>query len=135
MAEHREGEPCCGTCEHAALVAAGKIVYPSSPPIRVDDGVALVFKSGAELRRVPLSTGQRLVIGRGKDCDVSFPKDGTLGRRTCTVEVTPAGEVFVADLGSSCGTYVNGKKVHRSQLNERDTVMIGNGLTITFSRD
>ncbi len=50
------------------------------------------------------------VVGRSLDCDLPLPSDiwhGTVSRRHCRVEVRSSG-VWVRDLGSLNGTYVNG---------------------------
>jgi pSer/pThr/pTyr-binding forkhead associated (FHA) protein len=55
------------------------------------------------------------VMGRSRDCDLCFPEgpDGlTVSRHHCRVELTPAG-VFVHDLGSRNGTFLNGVRIGR----------------------
>ncbi len=53
------------------------------------------------------------VLGRASDCDVRVPADGNtrlVSRRHCQIEITESG-VFVYDLGSRNGTFVNGSSI------------------------
>jgi len=64
-----------------------------------------------------------LVIGRGEDGDVRI-FDETSSRRHAVVR--PEGEIFVVeDMGSSNGTFLNGEKVSRAVLTDRDEILIG----------
>ncbi len=56
----------------------------------------------------------RLVIGRGNDCDLVLD-EAEMSRRHAMVEATPAG-IWLRDLGSSNGTYVNGVQVRDAVL-------------------
>ena len=55
----------------------------------------------------------RCVIGRAPDCTLRVPDgDGFVSRRHCLLEIdVPA--VYVRDLGSKNGTYVNGQLIGR----------------------
>ena len=85
---------------------------------------------GTESRAIALTHGRR-TIGRGAQNDVVIP-DANLSRVTCALIVGADG-VFVEDQQSSCGTYVNGKKVLRSGLHENDVIRVGNS-TLSFRR-
>ncbi|MCU0722510.1 MAG: sigma 54-interacting transcriptional regulator, partial [Planctomycetes bacterium] len=64
-----------------------------------------------------------LVIGRGDDADVRI-FDETCSRRH--VVVKPDGEGFVLeDLGSSNGTFLNGRRAPRAALEDRDEILVG----------
>lgn len=64
-----------------------------------------------------------VTIGRHPDSTI-FLDDVTVSRRHATIERRD--DVFeVADAGSLNGTYVNGKRIDRAQLNEGDQVQIG----------
>ncbi len=130
-----DAKTCCGACEHAARVEKNGLAAPPSLPIavRFDDagvpvGIALVISGRAPVV-VPISK-RRVVIGRAKTADISI-EDSTLSRLTCALEIAPDGSVFVEDLQSSCGTYVNGQKVKRSGLHEKDQIHVG-GCVLEF---
>jgi pSer/pThr/pTyr-binding forkhead associated (FHA) protein len=53
------------------------------------------------------------VVGRGSDCDVRLPNDlahGSVSRHHCRLDVAPPC-VWVSDLDSLNGTYVNGVRI------------------------
>lgn len=104
----------------ARLVAVEKAGVAASPrPAPVDDSGAtrvrmavpkLVLRgvSGAAFGKTFPITGT-VVIGRQADCDISIPSE-EISRRHAQLKPTPAG-LAVEDLGSSNGTYINGKRV------------------------
>ncbi len=70
-----------------------------------------------------LRTGALLVVGRGLGADIPLG-DPTISRRHASLE--RAGEqVIVRDLGSSNGTFVNGRRVEAGILAPGDTVTFG----------
>ncbi len=71
-----------------------------------------------------LSADKELKIGRAPENDLCI-RDQSVSQRHARVVVTPAGAVFVEDLGSTNGTYVNGEKVVRHALWDGDKVHIG----------
>jgi two-component system cell cycle response regulator len=71
-----------------------------------------------------LSADKELAIGRAPESDVCI-RDMSISQHHARVVVNPAGEVFVEDLGSTNGTYVNGEKVVRHALWDGDKVHIG----------
>ena len=71
-----------------------------------------------------LSSDKECKIGRAAENDVCI-RDQSVSQRHARVVLTPAGEVFVEDLGSTNGTYVNGEKVVRRTLRDGDKVHVG----------
>ncbi len=69
----------------------------------------------------PVST-----IGR-KDVDIRL-NDLDCSRKHAQIEIIGARQVFVKDLASTNGTYVNGKKVTQQELNSGDLVQVGQTL-------
>ncbi len=71
------------------------------------------------------------VIGRSRDCDLVL-EDQNVSRRHA--EITPEnGTYVVADLGSTNGVELNGKRVTRAVLADGDTIVVGK-TEITFER-
>ena len=125
--EHAEGEFCCGACKEASTTPAESNAAPealSSHFAVAPDGRpvgALLRDQGG--RTFPLSAA-RVVVGRGRTADVVI-EDAALSRQQFELVFTPA-DVRIADLGSSCGTYVNGRKAaHRQVLREGDRILVG----------
>jgi HD-GYP domain-containing protein (c-di-GMP phosphodiesterase class II) len=71
-----------------------------------------------------LPEGGRVVLGRSEDVDVQI-FDVSISRLHCLFE-RDRGQVFLADLNSSNGTWVNGRRVSRQMLNQGDAVRLGN---------
>lgn len=66
---------------------------------------------------------QIVKIGRDAWCGVSVQDDSSVSRLHAAIEVTPAGECTVIDLGS--GIRVNGKRVDKSALIAGDVFTVG----------
>jgi hypothetical protein len=130
---HLPGEPCCGACGVAAEVERTGV------PLVSDRGPKLLAGQGAVIevevrerggtRKLSFSHDQPIVIGRGKQCDVVIPS-GKVSREQCTLTPTPSG-LEVSDLGSGCGTFVNGQRVNRAHLHQADQVLIAD-VTLRF---
>lgn len=68
--------------------------------------------------------GERVVVGRTEDCDVTIAHD-SISRQHCAF-VREGGTWYVEDLGSSNGTRVDGEKIQgRVALGERTIVKPG----------
>ncbi|HYF51145.1 MAG TPA: FHA domain-containing protein [Planctomycetota bacterium] len=92
--------------------------------------ISIVF-GGQEQRTVPLDK-PRLVVGREPTCEIHIDNLG-ISRQHCAF--SQRGEAFVVqDLGSSNGTYVNGKKITEHFLNNDDEVVIGK-YTLKFKNE
>jgi len=70
-----------------------------------------------------LSSAKELLIGRAPEADICIP-DRRVSQRHARVVVSPEGAVFVEDLDSTNGTYVNGEKVTRRALRDGDEVLL-----------
>ncbi len=64
---------------------------------------------GAERTREVSIPKEEFLIGRGPDCDLRV-NDGDVSRHHCLIRVR-SDEATLCDLGSSNGTFVNGKRV------------------------
>lgn len=67
--------------------------------------------------------GERCVIGRDTDADLRIPV-GTVSRQHCEVRID-GDEPVVRDLGSSNGTFLNGKRVTESSIDAGDLLRVG----------
>jgi pSer/pThr/pTyr-binding forkhead associated (FHA) protein len=66
-----------------------------------------------EQKRFAFREPGQCVIGRAEDCTIRLPMDGLhqdVSRHHCLLELDPCG-VWVRDLGSRNGTFVNGIKI------------------------
>jgi hypothetical protein len=112
----------------AAAVPSATTIYrpqaePETPapepvPAPKREVVTLTFDGRAH----PVAS-ERTVIGRSRECDLRVT-DGNASRRHA--EVVREGERYlVADLGSTNGTELNGKRITREPLNDGDRITIG----------
>jgi hypothetical protein len=71
---------------------------------------AIVLRGGQVLAEHPLPPGSELVLGRSEGCDVTV-MDGSVSRLHARL-VADAEGVYVEDLGSANGTFVDGERTH-----------------------
>lgn len=72
---------------------------------------------------VTVAEGRTVVVGRAVTSDLAV-YDPTVSRRHAELSVTPGG-LFVKDLGSSNGTFVNGNRVSEATAKPGDVVTFG----------
>lgn len=84
----------------------------------------LIVASGKSAGRSIAIKRNKLLIGRAEECDVR-PLSEEVSRRHCAVIVGPA-DVWVQDLGSRNGTFVNGQKIEaKTKLADGDMIRVG----------
>ncbi|MBI2768651.1 MAG: FHA domain-containing protein [Burkholderiales bacterium] len=79
---------------------------------------------GVEIKHVYL-TRDRTTLGRKPDNDIVLDNLVVSGHH-CVFELHGLADVFLEDLGSTNGTFVNNKRVKRHQLQDGEVVAIGN---------
>jgi FHA domain/FhaA, N-terminal domain len=75
--------------------------------------------------------GERSTVGRSRDADCVL-RDPNVSRHHAELRRSPAGEWTIADLGSTNGVKVNGRRVGSTRLKSGDQVTLG---TTTFRFD
>jgi len=87
-----------------------------------------IHLSGSRTGGVDEADGERMVLGRGLDCQVRFhaERDGGVGIEHAEV-VQQDGRFVLRDLGSRNGTYVNGRLVREVFLRQGDVIRLGAG--------
>lgn len=91
----------------------------------------VVVFGGKTVERKEVSA-DRFVIGRSQDCDLVIDNLG-VSRQHAEI-VMEGGVPILKDMKSNNGTYVNGKRITRYNLNDGDEIAIGK-FTITFQQD
>src|ERR1043165_10245235 len=64
------------------------------------------------------------LIGRSVNAHLYLPEDKFFSRHHCLLEIAPP-RVFLRDLGSTNGTFVNGQRVHEAYLSSGDKIQGG----------
>jgi S1-C subfamily serine protease/pSer/pThr/pTyr-binding forkhead associated (FHA) protein len=86
---------------------------------------ALSLQPVAGGRAFALDAGRAVVVGRGRQCEVVVDDD-TVSSAHARLELNAQGHlVTIADLQSSNGTYVNGKRITNAQAQTGDAVRFG----------
>ncbi len=81
----------------------------------------------------PIEMGQAIEIGRSSDLDMVLVED-MVSRRHARISAEN-GTLQIEDFGSTNGTFVNGKKVEESTLEEGDRILIGTSIIKLVHKD
>src|SRR4051812_26023941 len=79
---------------------------------------------GVEIKHVYLQK-DRTTLGRSPDNDIVFDNMVVSGHH-CVFELRGLADVFIEDLRSTNGTYINGEMVRRQRLHDGQVIAIGN---------
>ncbi|MBH23983.1 MAG: hypothetical protein CMH57_05940 [Myxococcales bacterium] len=100
-------------------------------------GYVLKFISGKyQGGEFPINLGQEVLIGRSSELDMVLVED-MVSRQHSRI-VTENGQLYIEDLGSTNGTFVNGEKIFsRKLLKEGDRILVGTNIIklVTSSAD
>lgn len=127
---HEGAAPSQGEEGHTMVYSAVRDAAPpqQSPARRPEVATRAVVT--VDERRYVLD-GPRATIGRSKDADCVL-RDPNVSRHHAELRRSPQGEWTIADLGSTNGIKVNGRRVGSTRLRSGDSVTLG---TTTFSFD
>ncbi|WP_053233348.1 DUF4388 domain-containing protein [Sandaracinus amylolyticus] len=104
------------------------------PPTRPAKQYALRFISGKyQGGEFPLPNNKEIVVGRSSELDMVLVED-MVSRRHAKLTVT-GDQIFIQDLGSTNGTFVNGEKIKRARLQEGDRILIGTSIIKLVASD
>lgn len=88
-----------------------------------DRYVSCIIIEGEQIGKVFNLTKNHNIIGRSEDADIHL-NSPTVSRKHAQILINND-NIFILDLNSSNGTYVNGKRVTKAQLHEGDIFSIG----------
>jgi hypothetical protein len=114
-----EAGPSAGDFGHTMVYSPDREARPLAPPPPAPAGRALLVGEG---KRIVLS-GSRVMIGRSRDCDLTLD-DPNVSRRHAELR-NEDGHWVVADLGSTNGVKVNGRRVEQVALQPGDELALG----------
>ena len=86
--------------------------------------VLVMFRPDGQRRSFPVNRDVT-VIGRREDCDFRIPLSDVSRKHCRLVKDKENGTVRAEDLGSSNGTFINGKKVKDATIGAGDTLSVG----------
>lgn len=119
--------PCAGPIEASSGVGAsnGAVARPEpvrarpptpAPPVQKNWVVSL---QNGEMIRIDKDT---MIVGRSRTCDVVIPSAKVSRQHASITRVD--GEVYIEDLGSANGVWLNGEKVTRAKISNGDSFTI-----------
>jgi hypothetical protein len=100
---------------------------PPPPGPAQNRPLALRFISGKyQGGEFPLVPGKEIHVGRSNDLDMVLAED-MVSRKHARIAFQGE-DIYIEDLASTNGTFVNGEKIKRSKLREGDRVLIGTSI-------
>ncbi len=81
----------------------------------------------------PLVADKQIVVGRSSDLDMVLVED-MVSRKHARIAMMDD-QIWIEDLGSTNGTFVNGEKIKRARLKEGDRVLIGTSILKVIAGD
>ena len=81
----------------------------------------------------PVASEKQILIGRSSDLDMVLVED-MVSRKHARIAMQ-ADQIWIEDLGSTNGTFVNGEKIKRARLKEGDRVLIGTSILKLIAGD
>jgi hypothetical protein len=81
----------------------------------------------------PVAADKQILIGRSSDLDMVLVED-MVSRKHARIGMQ-GDQIWIEDLGSTNGTFVNGEKIKRARLKEGDRVLIGTSILKLISGD
>jgi hypothetical protein len=81
----------------------------------------------------PVAAEKQILIGRSSDLDMVLVED-MVSRKHARISMQ-GDQIWIEDLGSTNGTFVNGEKIKRARLKEGDRVLIGTSILKLIAGD
>ena len=81
----------------------------------------------------PVQPGKEIIVGRSSDLDMVLVED-MVSRKHARINLQNDG-IWIEDLGSTNGTFVNGEKIKRARLKEGDRILIGTSILKVIAGD
>jgi hypothetical protein len=107
---------------------------PAAPPRPGGRSYVLRFISGKyQGGEFPIAPDKQILIGRSSDLDMVLVED-MVSRKHARIAMQ-AEQIWIEDLGSTNGTFVNGEKIKRARLKEGDRVLIGTSILKLIAGD
>jgi len=87
--------------------------------------VQLTFVNGPQQASARITKPRKYVVGSGSGAQLRLsPGNLSVSPRHFAIEVKPFG-CSITDLGSTSGTFVNGRKIAEAELHDGDTIQVG----------
>jgi diguanylate cyclase (GGDEF)-like protein len=84
----------------------------------------LIVLRGQDVGQVTVIGDESTIIGRDAECAMVMQEEG-ISRQHASVRMGASGNIIVTDLGSTNGTYLEGKKITEANMKPGDKVFLG----------
>ncbi len=84
----------------------------------------LLVLRGQDVGRVTVIGDESTIIGRDSECAMVMQEEG-ISRQHASVRMGEAGKIVITDLGSTNGTYLEGRKITEATIKPGDKVFLG----------
>jgi pSer/pThr/pTyr-binding forkhead associated (FHA) protein len=104
--------------------------------MRIEDGtmdVNLISVTPKGARKSFALNGPTMTLGRQPDCDVQVPL-AKISRRHCQLQINE-NKIFLRDMKSANGTYVNGEKIIHHELAAGDIIALADAVKFLVQID
>jgi diguanylate cyclase (GGDEF)-like protein len=118
--------------ESSTRTTDATIALPPPAQARQKTRALLTVVSGPSVGRVYSLRDGETVLGRGKDAHVRFDDAGA-SRAHARILATEDGRYLVEDLDSTNGTFVDARRVQRTELRSGDRVHLGPNVVVSFA--
>ena len=81
----------------------------------------------------PIVAEKQIIVGRSSDLEMVLVED-MVSRKHAKIQMQ-GDQIWIEDLGSTNGTFVNGEKIKRARLKEGDRVLIGTSILKLIAGD
>ncbi|HEY8041923.1 MAG TPA: GGDEF domain-containing protein [Polyangiaceae bacterium] len=125
LAEWQEEESSTRTTDAAIAIV------PSSTPYRKTSAMVSVV-TGPTTGRVFSVGDDETIIGRGKEAQVRIDDAGA-SRAHARILVGEDGGYVLEDMGSTNGTFLDGRKIERAALQSGDRIHVGPNVVLSFA--
>lgn len=88
-------------------------------------GLKLSVNEDGKDSRIETFTQESVTVGAGSSADLKIEGD-QVSDIHAMFDASRGNEIFIMDLGSASGTFVNDKKVNKQKLSEGDSIKLGN---------
>jgi hypothetical protein len=106
----------------------------TNPPGKSGKSYVLRFISGKyQGGEFPLVPDKQVIVGRSSELDMVLVED-MVSRKHAKI-ILQQDQIWIEDLGSTNGSFVNGEKIKRAKLKEGDRVLIGTSILKVIAHD
>jgi pSer/pThr/pTyr-binding forkhead associated (FHA) protein len=103
------------------------------PPLKGRSYVLRFISGKYQGGEFPVAADKQIVVGRSSDLDMVLVED-MVSRKHARIAMQQD-QIWIEDLGSTNGTFVNGEKIKRARLKEGDRVLIGTSILKLIAGD